>query len=148
MRKSKAEKRENHRSQRRETFDDHEKSTLHERPEPINNPPDSRPDSAIIDGESCDHPGCLSHVTHPCELCGRIAGLYPESQWIKELEENANLTRNPKEGDLFLNKNSVVIWFPHDKKYDPESIWLDGRFTTQQLKDLFTHMERYSGTRI
>jgi hypothetical protein len=26
------------------------------------------------DGVPCDHPGCLSHVTHPCEGCGRIAG--------------------------------------------------------------------------
>jgi len=25
-------------------------------------------------GQPCDHPGCLSHVTHPCEGCGRIAG--------------------------------------------------------------------------
>lgn len=25
-------------------------------------------------GEPCDHPGCLNHVTHPCEGCGRIAG--------------------------------------------------------------------------
>ena len=22
----------------------------------------------------CDHPGCFSHVTHPCEGCGRIWG--------------------------------------------------------------------------
>lgn len=27
--------------------------------------------------EPCDHPGCLSHVSHPCEGCGRIAGRYP-----------------------------------------------------------------------
>ncbi len=26
------------------------------------------------DGEPCSHPGCLHHVTHPCEGCGRIAG--------------------------------------------------------------------------
>lgn len=26
------------------------------------------------EGESCSHPGCLSHTTHPCEGCGRIAG--------------------------------------------------------------------------
>lgn len=26
------------------------------------------------DGEPCEHPGCLSHRTHPCEGCGRIAG--------------------------------------------------------------------------
>lgn len=24
------------------------------------------------DGEPCDHPGCCSHITHPCEGCGRI----------------------------------------------------------------------------
>ena len=26
------------------------------------------------DGVACIHPGCLSHVSHPCESCGRIAG--------------------------------------------------------------------------
>lgn len=26
----------------------------------------------------CKHPGCLHHVTHPCEGCGRIAGHWPE----------------------------------------------------------------------
>ncbi len=25
-------------------------------------------------GEPCDHRGCLAHVSHPCEGCGRIAG--------------------------------------------------------------------------
>lgn len=28
----------------------------------------------LKDGEPCGHPGCLRHVTHPCEGCGRIAG--------------------------------------------------------------------------
>lgn len=28
----------------------------------------------LKDGEPCSHPGCLHHVTHPCEGCGRIAG--------------------------------------------------------------------------
>lgn len=27
-----------------------------------------------LDGEPCHHPGCLQHVTYPCEGCGRIAG--------------------------------------------------------------------------
>ena len=27
------------------------------------------------DGKPCDHPGCLSHLTHPCEGCGRIGGM-------------------------------------------------------------------------
>ena len=26
------------------------------------------------DGEPCSHPGCLSHVSHPCEGCGRVGG--------------------------------------------------------------------------
>jgi hypothetical protein len=26
------------------------------------------------DGKPCGHTGCLQHVTHPCENCGRIAG--------------------------------------------------------------------------
>jgi hypothetical protein len=30
-----------------------------------------------LDGEPCDHPGCLNHVTHPGEGCGRIAGHTP-----------------------------------------------------------------------
>jgi hypothetical protein len=25
-------------------------------------------------GQPCNHKGCLSHITHPCEGCGRIAG--------------------------------------------------------------------------
>lgn len=28
------------------------------------------------EGEPCS-PGCLSHVTHPCENCGRVAGRIP-----------------------------------------------------------------------
>ena len=22
-------------------------------------------------GQPCSHPGCLSHISHPCEVCGR-----------------------------------------------------------------------------
>lgn len=32
-------------------------------------------DILIKSGEPCSHPGCLSHVSHPCEGCLRIAGL-------------------------------------------------------------------------
>ena len=28
----------------------------------------------LKDGEPCRHVGCLSHVSHPCEGCGRIQG--------------------------------------------------------------------------
>ena len=26
------------------------------------------------DGVPCNHSGCLSHITHPCEGCGRKGG--------------------------------------------------------------------------
>jgi hypothetical protein len=32
----------------------------------------------LRDGKPCTHPGCLKHVTHPCEGCGRIGGQYPK----------------------------------------------------------------------
>jgi hypothetical protein len=28
----------------------------------------------LRDGEPCSHKGCLSHISHPCEGCGRVAG--------------------------------------------------------------------------
>jgi hypothetical protein len=34
----------------------------------------SRYISYLRDGEPCSHAGCLSHVSHPCEGCGRTAG--------------------------------------------------------------------------
>jgi len=30
--------------------------------------------SRLRDGEPCSLPGCLSHLTHPCEGCGRVGG--------------------------------------------------------------------------
>jgi hypothetical protein len=30
-------------------------------------------DQSLKDGEPCS-PGCINHVTHPCEKCGRIQG--------------------------------------------------------------------------
>ena len=28
----------------------------------------------LKNGEPCEHRGCLDHVSHPCEGCGRIGG--------------------------------------------------------------------------
>lgn len=45
---------------------------------------------SLDDGEACPHPGCLAHVTHPCECCGRIAGRKAEEPpgwqpWLCEI---------------------------------------------------------------
>jgi len=31
---------------------------------------------SLRDGEPCSHVGCLHHVSHPCEGCGRIGGVH------------------------------------------------------------------------
>ena len=41
--------------------------------------------AVILDGDSCGHPGCLNHATHPCEGCGRIAGRGEVSKTIDEM---------------------------------------------------------------
>ena len=30
----------------------------------------------LKNGIPCNHKGCLKHITHPCETCGRIGGQY------------------------------------------------------------------------
>ncbi len=42
-------------------------------------------------GQPCNHNGCLSHVTHPCEGCGRKQGIgnvyyYPLDALYRDLE--------------------------------------------------------------
>jgi len=29
----------------------------------------------LRDGDPCHHSGCLHHISHPCEVCGRIGGI-------------------------------------------------------------------------
>ena len=36
--------------------------------------------SQLRPDQPCGHPGCLSHVTHPCEGCGRIADRWPKEK--------------------------------------------------------------------
>lgn len=40
--------------------------------------PSGREARPLPDGVPCSHPGCLSHISHPCEGCGRIGGRRPE----------------------------------------------------------------------
>ena len=35
----------------------------------------------LKDGIPCGHPGCLHHVSHPCEGCGRITGRVVIEEW-------------------------------------------------------------------
>ena len=51
---------------------------------------------AFRDGEPCSHPGCLSHVSHPCEGCGRIGGrakAVPPEKIYQSVASNAREAR-------------------------------------------------------
>jgi hypothetical protein len=39
------------------------------------------------EGEPCSHRGCLNHITHPCEGCGRIAGRNKPDLMYETVEE-------------------------------------------------------------
>ena len=63
------------------------------------------------DGEPCSHKGCLSHVSHPCEGCGRIAGktvityiVKVDMNKIDNIEKRFNVTWKSKflEGLIFI----------------------------------------------
>lgn len=45
------------------------------------------------DREPCKHTGCLNHVLHPCDGCGRIAG-NGEVKLSKSLLENWERQKN------------------------------------------------------
>jgi hypothetical protein len=80
------------------------------------------PDWKWKDGEPCDHPGCLHHVSHPCEGCGRIGGFpvvrktpeeilyegfkkcYPK--WIAE-----GLLRKPDGTSIQMKSSETLFWF-------------------------------------
>jgi hypothetical protein len=40
----------------------------------------SAPPPPPPDGVPCSHPGCLSHVTRPCQGCGRIGGISAQTR--------------------------------------------------------------------
>lgn len=44
----------------------------------------------LPDAVPCDHAGCLSHLSHPCEGCGRIGGRRP----IYNMEDNESAQKN------------------------------------------------------
>ena len=31
-------------------------------------------EKTLKEGQGCGHPGCLNHISHPCEGCGRVGG--------------------------------------------------------------------------
>jgi hypothetical protein len=41
----------------------------------------------IPEGYPCKHKGCLSHVSHPCEVCGRTVGKGESISFFKYMKD-------------------------------------------------------------
>lgn len=84
------------------------------------------------EGEPCNHRGCLSHITHPCEGCGRIGGISPNPLWQKYW-----INRLRQVNDELHKSNIIVIGLAH--AIPPEDLhirWLIKE--AQNLLDLET----------
>ena len=80
--------------------------------------------------QPCGHRGCLSHVTHPCEKCGRIAGEYPIKLDVEDemvfLQRNGKwldtlYSRCPEQGRDFVKRFKNHVFLTEDavlKKWD------------------------------
>lgn len=80
--------------------------------------------------QPCRHLGCLSHITHPCEGCGRIGGLYPPGTppYNKELADKLIEKYNDERWDRALA-------FRHEDKikvYDEDDDYI-GEFTDEKF---------------
>ena len=67
-----------------------------------------------LKGQPCPHPGCLSHVSHPCEGCGRVMGrIATAAEWVDVGSVKPEVSANPiwirgKGMSLFLKERIVL----------------------------------------
>jgi len=55
------------------------------------------------DGEPCTHKGCLSHISHSCEGCGRING-----KGIIYREDNSKIEYEVMKGFALIGGRELV----------------------------------------
>ncbi len=65
------------------------------------------------DEQPCEHKGCLSHISHPCEGCGRIGGVNVEERLINSILANS--------GDVFAQASFKILgWRKQLREKDNE----------------------------
>lgn len=76
----------------------------------------------LENGVPCSHPGCLHHVTHPCERCGRIGGMKRKIAPWKDYKGNVIC-----EGDTIVHPSGEkgVVWFAeYNESGTPSDQWV------------------------
>jgi hypothetical protein len=58
-------------------------------------------------GEPCDHPGCASHLSHPCEGCGRYAA---GSQNGPDVDHAMRYIQNLKADSELIHKALLIAF--------------------------------------
>lgn len=70
-------------------------------------------EQSLPTGVPCTHPGCLHHVSHPCEGCGRIAGITPDTltQYdLPSVDSTEEMRREFEEWHRTIWKEIPVWW--------------------------------------
>lgn len=70
---------------------------------------------AVPEGVPCKHPGCLSHISHPCEGCGRIGG-------------RNKPTREQIDRDFHENPHRPIYWKPGETWDEAVAREVDSRY--------------------
>lgn len=88
----------------------------------------TKPNVTYKPGEPCPHPGCLSHITHPCEGCGRIAGQFLPA--IARKNGKTNLQEDALEDISDVIARAVAAedeWLkkPAEERYRPKQSYWD-----------------------
>ena len=51
------------------------------------------------DGQPCPHPGCFHHLSHPCEVCGRIGAKGKATVFIPAQEFGSTFIEDKENDD-------------------------------------------------
>jgi hypothetical protein len=77
-------------------------------------------------GQPCEHKGCLNHITHPCEGCGRIGGqgiVYEEEtqldKFLERQDDQPDIDNDFIRGRRLTDKESMALMF-QDSIFDEE----------------------------
>lgn len=100
----------------------------------------------LREGEPCDHPGCLLHITHPCEGCGRIGGR-PMKKFTGYIEHISRQYSYPSKP---FNRQSVVEYEELAKRVScsmaemEEAVPCDSRAERKERYEMMYKMHRVS----
>lgn len=93
-------------------------------------------------GQPCTHPGCASHLSHPCESCGRYAaGLANGPNVVKGQEYIRELARNDNIISTVVKMSDELGW-TWDQALTALVIW-QRKAKRATLKNLADSMEKF-----